>query len=291
MTGPVLITGSRGFIGRALTQRLLESGHPLHELPQGADIGEPVSLEGFRDKEISQVFHLAARTFVPDSWRDPGGFYRTNVIGTQNVLEFCRQKSASLLYVSSYVYGKPERLPIPEEAPLRPNNPYAHSKCLAEQLCRFYAQEFGVRVTVLRPFNIYGPGQRESFLIPSVIRQTLESDGVSVKSLTPRRDYLYLDDFLDVLLLSTGTRQSRYEVYNIGAGISYSVRDVIDEALAVAGRNIPVISEEEDRKNEIDDVVADIGKARRELGWQPQRSFREGIRRMIKYERERIYGA
>src|SRR6202011_2766469 len=104
--------------------------------------------------------------------------------------------------VSSYMYGHPERLPIPEDHPLRASNPYSHSKLLAEQITRFYQESFGVPVTIVRPFNLYGPGQSEDFLIPTLIRQALaqDSNAIVVADLTPKRDYIYIDDVVDLLV-------------------------------------------------------------------------------------------
>ena len=154
------------------------------------DIADPHTLADLPG--AAQVFHLAARTFVPDSWRDPAGFVSANVLGSVNVLEYCRKHRAQLTFVSGYLYGKPRHLPISETSPPCPNNPYALSKHLAEQECAFYASEFGLPVTVIRPFNVFGPGQKSHFLIPAIVRQLFGSKAIVVKDLEPRRDYIYL---------------------------------------------------------------------------------------------------
>ena len=285
-----LITGSTGFIGRALKQRLSNDGYKISELNSDFDIRKTASFLRFIDLNISCVFHLAGKTYVPESWQNPGEFYHVNVMGTENVLEFCRQKSIPLIYVSSYLYGQPEKMPISETDPIIPNNPYAHSKYLAEQLCEFYAREFGSTVVILRPFNIYGPGQSDRFLIPLIVRQALEGQAIKVKTLEPRRDYIYLDDAVDAMVCAAENIFTPFAVYNIGSGYSLSVHEVIKEVLGIVKIEIPIISEYVVRKNEIDDVIADIALAKRELGWQPHHAFHQGIEKVIDHERMQRYG-
>ena len=185
MDKTVLVSGASGFIGRPLTQKLERAGYSVvrHSEASG-DIASCHLPDGAK-----HVFHLAARTFVPDSWSAPIPFYATNVLGTVNVAEFCRRHGASLTMMSSYVYGRPQFLPISEEHPVEAFNPYSHSKLLAEEVCRYYARQFGLRVTIIRPFNIYGPGQNGNFLVPTLLRQVLDSGAqeISIADDRPRR--------------------------------------------------------------------------------------------------------
>ena len=119
-------------------------------------------------------FTWRRRTFVPDSWKTPTVFYETNVLGTVNVLELCRRTSASLTFISSYVYGHPRSLPIAEDHPCRRSTRYSHSKILAEEVVRFYAATFHMPAAIVRPFNVFGAGQSDMFLIPKVMRQVLD---------------------------------------------------------------------------------------------------------------------
>lgn len=168
----ILITGSRGFIGHALKPKLKDLHFDIIEVnSQNGGINNPKRFEGLLSQDITHVFHLAGKTFIPESWKTPANFFTTNVFGTQNVLEFCRKKKASLTFVSAYIYGNPEMLPIREDNAICPNNPYAQSKYLAEQLCQFYAREFDLKVNIIRPFNAYGIGQDKRFLIPSIINR------------------------------------------------------------------------------------------------------------------------
>jgi len=278
----ILVTGADGFIGRVLCEALRRKGATVIAWTRRqGDVADSNAFGGLAD--IVHVFHLAARTFVPDSWRDPSGFHRTNVTGTLNVLELCRRCEARLTFVSAYLYGVPDSLPISEEQVPRPNNPYALSKWMAEELCRFYSSNFGTGVTIVRPFNVYGVGQGQHFLIPEIVRQVRAGNAVRVKDLAPRRDYVHIDDLVDALLKTLSGR-STFDILNIGSGESMSVAEIISVVQQVAGTSLQAIQEGERRINEIPDVRADISRARNVLGWEPRVPFTEGIHRMLQEE-------
>src|ERR1035441_7776926 len=123
MHDAILVTGANGFIGTHLVAALKSAGYVVYtHTHHGGDIAHcPLAFDG-----VAHVFHLAGKTYVPDSWESPLGFYHANVLGTVNVLEFCRRQHASITFISSYVYGKPDSLPIAEHHPLRPSNTYSH---------------------------------------------------------------------------------------------------------------------------------------------------------------------
>lgn len=277
----ILVTGATGFIGRRLVQMLRHSGHQVLGLASAdGDIADTATFAKFRQMPLDYVFHLAGRTFVPDAWREPVEFHRVNMLGTLNVLELCRSKGVPLTFISSYLYGVPDSLPMPETHRIDPNNPYALSKLMAESASDFYAHYYDVPVTVIRPFNIYGIGQKAHFLIPEIIAQVKAGEPIHVKDLKPRRDYLYLDDLVDGLL-RTLQNATGYRVYNFGFGSSLSVRQIIDAIQTVAGTSLDVVDDGQPRRNEIPDVYADISKARRELAWSPKYSFEDGIREIL----------
>lgn len=271
-----VVTGASGFIGTWLCKRLRELGYEVIGLSQRDG---DISRNGYFDNikyNINHVFHLASKTFVPDSWEDPGDFYRTNVIGTLSVLEFCRRKSIPLTFVSAYIYGAQESQPISESAVVLPTNPYAHSKHLAEQLCEFYADTFSIGCTIIRPFNVYGHGQSERFLIPTVINQVLSRSEVRVRDLAPKRDFIYVNDLVEILVLTTKIRK-QFSIYNAGSGHSLSVLDIITTIAKLCGKNVKIIEEGVARERELHDTVADITKAQKDLTWTPQFSFEKGI--------------
>jgi nucleoside-diphosphate-sugar epimerase len=276
----ILVTGGSGFIGTPLVRELRKSHEVLALSRDAGDIAEPGTLE--QVKPVEHVFHFAGRTFVPDSWKDTAGFMSTNVLGTANVIAYCRRVRAPLTFASAYVYGKPERLPIAEDARPKPNNPYALSKYLAEQLCEFAAAYDGLRVTVIRPFNIYGPGQPEHFLIPTIIRQLKAGGPIRVMDLAPRRDYLHVDDLVRLLTSTVAGKGKSYCLVNAGSGESRSVREIIDIVQEIAGTSLDVLDEGKPRHQELDDVRADVSLAAREFGWKPTTSLRVGIERLIR---------
>jgi nucleoside-diphosphate-sugar epimerase len=281
-----LVTGASGFVGRALVRRLDATGVSVIGLSRsGGDISKQATMDPYRRSEIHHVFHLAARSFVPQSWNEPIEFHRVNTTGTLNILEFCRERHIPLTFVSAYLYGQPVEQPIREDHPLVPNNPYALSKMLAEMACEFYGRTHGLRVTVVRPFNVYGFGQSEDFLIPTILRQVLSANEIEVRDLAPKRDYLYIDDLVE-LILATLKAPAGYNVYNGGTGSSLSVAEVITAAQAAAGTSKPMTCGQSVRKHEIPDTRADVEKARRELGWSPKVEFRDGVRTMIARMRE-----
>jgi nucleoside-diphosphate-sugar epimerase len=279
MSGSILVTGASGFLGKHLVNALRRQGEQVIPYSQadGNIAHDEIAAEGVR-----HVYHLAARTYVPDSWTGPREFYEVNVLGTINVLEFCRESGASVTLVSSYVYGRPERLPIPENHPLRAFNPYAHSKLMAEDAARFYQASFGIPVTIIRPFNLYGPMQSERFLIPTLIRQALspDLDAISVADHRPRRDYIFVDDMVD-MLTCLNRRREQSGTYNAGSGVSYSVQEVAEHIAQLAGTGKRVISREQARQDEVLDTVADISRARAELHWVPKVGLEEGLRRTV----------
>ncbi len=282
MKNEILVTGATGFLGRHLVMALESQGHVVRQHSSAAgDIANcSLPLEG-----VSRVFHLAAKSYVPDSWQDPRAFYNTNLMGTVNVLEHCRRNRAALTLISSYVYGQPQRLPIAEDDPLVAANPYAHTKILAEDTARFYERRFGISLLIVRPFNIYGPGQRGSFLIPSIVRQVLDPavEVVRVQDLRPKRDYLFIEDAVE--FLASSLRAEAQGVFNLGSGNSASVADVVQLVQSAAGISKPVISASEPRPEEIMDVVADTSHAAAELGWRPRTSLADGIAAVVAAER------
>jgi nucleoside-diphosphate-sugar epimerase len=270
----ILVTGADGFIGRRLTKKLKDMGCDVIEYTsQNGDIASaPFNAEG-----VSHVFHLAAMTYVPLSWKNPFEFYRVNVMGTENILELCRKNLCSLTFMSSYIYGIPTHNPVPETHIAKPNSPYNHSKFICENLCEFYNKAFNVSTTVFRPFNVYGNGQSFNFLIPTIISQLFDEnkETIEVMDLKPARDYVYIDDVIDALVLSIG--KAGYNVYNIGSGESASVESIICMLIELSAINKPYSSLNQVRKFEIDDIRADISKIKAELSWYPRYSLKDGL--------------
>jgi GDP-4-dehydro-6-deoxy-D-mannose reductase len=275
----ILITGAKGFIGSHLVRSLGSRRSVLAMSRAQGSVEDSSSWTSLAKTDV--VIHLAGRSYVPASWNRPAEFMQVNLSGTLQALEYCRAHGARMIFASSYLYGAPDSNPVPETAPLRTPNPYAFSKRLAEEACAFYAETFGIPVIILRPFNIYGPGQGSDFLIPSIVAQALGGGSITVKDLEPKRDYLFVDDFVCAVEAALAC-DARFEIFNIGSGTSLSVAEVVQSVVAAVGPHVTVHSEGSRRQNEIMEVCADISKARALLSWEPQLTFEEGCRETIR---------
>lgn len=283
----ILVTGSSGFVGKDLVEELKRqdadvltlTDHDGHRI----DIRDSKRVTGIINeiRNIDIVYHLAAITSVPFSFENPRETYEVNVLGTLNILELCRSCNADkIVFASSYVYGQPQYIPIEEEHPLQPTNPYARSKILGEELCRAYNTDFGVKCIILRPFNIYGVGQGKKFLIPSIIAQ-LRYGKIELKDPEPKRDFIYISDVIDAYI-KAGEFNGCFDVFNIGYGKSYSVKEIVDKIIRLYGKDVKVKYSGERRKNEIMDTVADAKKAKDKLGWKPSVDIDKGFGNILK---------
>jgi GDP-4-dehydro-6-deoxy-D-mannose reductase len=271
----VLVTGASGFIGKHLVPRLRAEGYETLEMCRASgDVAEETTWKSFPAANV--VVHLAAKSFVPDSWEAPGLFLKVNLSGTVGALGYCRAHGARLVFPSSYMYGDAVRQPIDERRALVAKNPYALSKKLAEETCRFFADRFGVTVTILRPFNIYGPWQPDAFLIPMIVNQVKNRTEVRVRDLEPRRDYVHVLDVVEAILKAVALEPG-FRVFNVGSGASHSVADVVQLIQEIWGTDLPVRSDGVRRNDEIMDTVADISYAEKHLGWKPQFTLRQGL--------------
>jgi nucleoside-diphosphate-sugar epimerase len=274
----VLVTGSDGFIGRQVVSALRSREFMVYEFDRkDGDISSP----NLNLPHTDHIIHLASMVYVPLSWEDPFPFYKTNVLGTVNVLEHCRRTGSQLIYVSSYVYGAPKYLPVDELHPVEAVSPYNHSKYLAEEVCRFYAENFKIPIVLIRPVNVFGPGQNPDFLIPSIINQIFDPgvEKITVMDLRPRRDYLYISDFVEALIHSLPIKG--FHIYNIGSGTSVSVEEIIVTILKQTGISKEIISSGKERTNEIWDMYMNIRKFSEETGWKPGITFEEGIEQCV----------
>ena len=276
----ILVTGSSGFIGKRLLAELSLGTHAVSGISsETGDIADKNMWDNIPHHDV--VIHLAGLTFVPNSWKDPDEYLRVNIQGTIAALEYCRKHSSKFIFFSSYLYGNPDKLPIPESAELQSLNPYALSKKLAEDISKFYSENFGVKVLIFRPFNIYGPNQAADFLIPSIIGQAIHEHYINVKDLSPRRDYIYIDDVVDAIIKGLNYNNA-FGLFNLGSGQSYSVAEIIDLVQANIGKSLPVESSHETRQGEIMDTKADITRAEAELKWTPRWSLADGIAEILK---------
>jgi nucleoside-diphosphate-sugar epimerase len=278
----IAITGSSGFVGKYLIE-LLEKNNTYKLLKisreNQIDITDWETITPIAS-DINVVVHLAAKSFVPDSYQNPRDFFEVNIKGTLNALELCRKKNAKLIYISSYVYGPPQYLPVDEKHPTNDFNPYCESKLLSEQLCTSYAKHFGVQTIILRPFNIYGVGQPKALIMQNILDQ-IKSGNVLLKDPRPKRDYLHVTDLVSAIekAIKFETEQ-KVSIFNIGFGKSYP----LDEMLGLFKNHYPNFEysfSNEYRPNEVMDTVCNINKAKEELYWEPTVSLSEGIKNLL----------
>lgn len=301
----ILITGGAGFQGSHLTERLINLGHEVAVLntltPQasqnkkylegkaeiiwGSITDAEITEKAVRGKDI--VFHLGARVNVDESILHPWETIETNVRGTFNVLEAVRKNDTRMIHTSTCeVYGTPEKVPILENAELRPMSPYAASKAAADRLCFAYAQTYKIPVTIARFFNIFGERQKESnfgAVIPIFVGKALRGETISVFGTgTQTRDYVYIFDVIRAYELLLQHPELSGEVINFGTGVGTAIKDIAEHIGKNLNGNVTYV---EGRPGEASDMIADNTKAKRLLDWEPQVSFYEGLDRYIAWRK------
>ena len=276
----VLITGADGFLGRYISKDLVQRGFDVYfRRRTDGDVRDSATWEQF--PEANYLIHLAGTTFVPASWDNPTKFVHSNLISTSHALDDCRKHKTKMIFFSTYLYSKTARQPTIEEEKIDPANPYALSKLMGEQLCTFYANHFDVEVVVLRPFNVFGSGQDSRFLIPSIISQAKVGSEIRVLDSRPFRDYIFVDDLVDAVVKSMSA-DVKFDIFNIGTGISHSVSDLINLLGDIVGRKFQITSSSQERFREINSTQADISKAQKVLNWHPNWELKAGLERVWK---------
>ena len=310
----VLITGAGGFIGSHLTDALLQRGDAvigldnfntyydpqikrrnladaekqknfvLHEV----DICDETALRDvFEQEKPDVVVHLAARAGVRPSLQDPNLYHRVNVIGGQHILDACRDfKPSHLVFASSSsVYGGSTEVPFTESNPvMRPISPYAATKRMNELQAHVYSHIYGVNVTMLRFFTVYGPRQRPDMAIHKFTRMIMDGDPVPMfGDGSTQRDYTYIDDIVDGLLRCVD-RPFKYEIFNLGEHHTTSLSELITLVEKHVGKKAN-IDRQDLQPGDVTITYADIDHARELLGYNPQFTMDEGIKRFVAWFR------
>ena len=279
----VAVAGSDGFVGRNVSASFRDEGHTIIpiDITSGLDLCDASIID-----EIPQIdcfVHLANLVYVPASYKDPAKFYRVNYLTTLNALEICRKWKAKLVYISSYIYGPPQYLPVDEKHPVCPFNPYAQTKVICEKLCEGYHRDFGIKVSIVRPFNLYGVGQKGMLLIPEIICQLKEGKKeIQLKAASPRRDYVNVVDVANAICMCAES-DKEYEAYNVCSGESVSVREITEIINKHLRNKVSFKFSVSDRPNEVDDTRGSCEKLK-SMGWQPSISFEDGIKAILESE-------
>lgn len=279
----VAVAGSDGFVGQYVCSQLESQGHKIVkiDITQGFDLCDNLIID--KIEPIDAFIHLANLVYVPGSYDNPEKYYRINYLTTLNALEICRKYNARLIYASSYIYGPPQYLPVDENHPICPFNPYAQTKVICEKLCEGYHRDFKVPISILRPFNIYGKGQKGQLLIPEIIGQIKKGSSIiKLKASTPRRDFINVKDVASAFVACLNDPEE-YGVYNVCSGESISIRELTDIINECLEKKVVFNFSEEARPNEVDESRGTC-ESLKSMGWSNTVSMKEGIREILKSE-------
>ena len=304
----VLVTGADGFIGSHLVESLVRQGYKvrafvlynsfgtwgwldrcssdikgLFEIFIG-DIRDP---NGVREamKGCDAVLHLAALIAIPFSYHSPDTYVDTNIKGTLNILQAARELGIKrVIHTStSEVYGTALFVPITEQHPLQGQSPYSATKIAADQLAYSFYASFGLPVSIVRPFNTYGPRQSARAVIPTIITQIANGKRlIKLGAISPTRDFNYVQDTVAGFIAALNSEKGMGEVINLGSNFEISIGDTVDLIAEVMNVEVEIISDEarfRPKDSEVERLWADNSKAQHLLGWQPKYAGREGFKR------------
>ena len=307
----ILVTGADGFIGSHLTEELVRRGHDVRafvlynsfnswgwldhsepEIKKNLDIfaGDIRDPHGVRQamKGCDVVFHLAALIGIPYSYHSPDTYVDTNIKGTLNVVQAARELSVSkVLHTStSEVYGTARFVPITEEHPLQGQSPYSASKIGADQIAMSFYHAFSTPVSIVRPFNTYGPRQSARAVIPTVITQIASGKKkIKLGALHPTRDFSYIKDTVSGFMAIAESDRTVREVVNIGSNYEISIGDTVK--LIAEAMNVEISCDRDEQRlrpenSEVERLWADNSKARKLTGWAPAYGGIEGLKRGLR---------
>lgn len=307
----ILVTGADGFIGSHLTEALVRAGHEVRAFVMynsfnswgwldrcaedvrgqfevfAGDVRDANGV-GTAMRDCESVAHLAALIAIPYSYHSPASYVDTNVKGTLNVVQAARNLGVSrIVHTStSEVYGTAQFVPITEDHPLQGQSPYAATKIGADQIALSFHRSFGTPVTVLRPFNTYGPRQSARAVIPTVITQIASGKRrIQLGSVHPTRDFSYIADTVAGFVAALDCAAAVGEVVNLGCGQEISIADAAHTIAEVMDVQIELETDEQrvrPEKSEVERLWSSNEKARRLLGWTPEYAGPEGFRRGIR---------
>lgn len=313
----VLVTGADGFIGSHLTEGLVANGNKvkafvyynsfnswgwLDTLPQEilreievfvGDIRDP---NGVREamKEIDEVYHLAALIAIPFSYHSPDTYVDTNIKGTLNVLQAARDQNTSrvLITSTSEVYGTAQYVPIDEKHPFQGQSPYSATKIGADRLAESFYRSFDMPVTIVRPFNTYGPRQSARAVIPTIITQLLAGKKeIMLGTLTPTRDFNYVKDTANGFIEIAKSDNTIGEEINIATQQEISIGQLAEELILQINPKAKIICDEQrlrPEKSEVNRLLGSNEKIKKLTKWEPQYTFKQGLAETIQFFRNNL---
>ena len=308
MSKKILVTGADGFIGSHLTEALVRAGHDVRAFVLynsfnswgwldrcGADVkgrfevfaGDVRDPNGVRTamKDCDAVLHLAALIAIPYSYHSPDTYVDTNIKGTLNIVQAARDLGVRRVVQTSTseVYGTARFVPITEEHPLQGQSPYSASKIGADQIAMSFHASFGTPITLLRPFNTYGPRQSARAVIPTIITQIAAGQRrIKLGAVHPTRDFNFVSDTVAGFIRALDAERAVGEVINLGSNFEISIGDTARAIAEVMGVDIDLITDDQrlrPENSEVERLWASNTKARELLGWQPAYGGRDGFLR------------
>ena len=312
----VLVTGSDGFIGSHLVEKLVRKGYDVkafvmynsynswgwldyadHEIKKSievvsGDIRDPFFINSVING-CDAVFHLAALIAIPYSYHAPSSYISTNINGTLNVIQAAKNNNLKkIIHTStSEVYGSAQFVPINENHPIIGQSPYAATKIGADQIALSFHKSFGTPISIVRPFNTYGPRQSNRAIIPSIITQILSGKReIKVGNISPTRDFSYIEDTVNGFISILNSNNTDGRVINLGAGFEISIQRTIQIIIDIIGKDVKIISDNKRKRNEASEVnrlFSDNSLAKNILDWNPkyikEKGFKEGLEKTIEW--------
>lgn len=318
-SGKVLVTGGAGFIGSHVCEKLVAEGFEVVVLDDFNDFYDPAikrrNMESVKDRVtlvegdlrdralveglfeksgFTSVIHLAARAGVRPSIADPRLYFSTNVDGTLNLLEACRQNGVKhfVFASSSSVYGVNPKVPFAESDLIeRTISPYAATKLAGEQMCSNYAHLFGMRCICLRFFTVYGPRQRPDLAIAKFTDAILNGRQIDrYGDGSTARDYTFIDDIVAGVLAAFHYTESSFEIFNLGGSATTTLSELIEIIEDATGKSAD-IRQMPDQPGDVPRTYADVSKSAAILGYRPKIPIREGIRRYVEWWKSNLPAA
>jgi len=306
----VLVTGAGGFIGSHLTEHLVKEGCKVRALVRYKSDGSHGFLDGIpavkknveivagdlKDphamnqvvKGMDVVFHLGALIAIPYSFQHPNDYVQTNVSGTVNILEAAREYGVQrVLQVStSEVYGTAQYVPIDESHKRQPQSPYSATKIAADAMAESYHRSFGLPVSIVRPFNTYGPRQSSRAIIPTIIMQAIKGKTIQVGALDPTRDFTFVTDTAKGMCAVAQEDSLLGQDVNLGVGKEISIGEILDlivELTNFKGKIKTDKSRLRPKKSEVNRLLSDPTKVMAATSWKAKTTLKSGLLKTIRY--------